>query len=328
MRALRLPSLPAQPSAPVRLHPAPLAPAPKKSKLGTTALVLGIVAVVFAVIPGLSFLAWLPALAAIGLGIATIASKSIARKGKGISGVVLGGLGFIVAIVASVSFLASLGSPSKSLVAAATDAPAKAEPAAPAAKAPATKATPKPTPTPTPVVIPVPADAVYSGTGDTVLQIAPPDGVGEPWVADVNYVGDRNFVVWSLDANMAQTDLLVNTIGAYTGSVLSAADGGSSTLEITANGDWSVVVKSLRAVPEFAGATAAGTGDFVVIYRGDPGVATITHGGSRNFVVWTYGNRNDLVVNEIGAYSGTKPWAGGPSLIEVKADGPWSITVG
>lgn len=87
--------------------PAP-APVVGKSRLGIWALVLGIIAMVFAVIPGLSFIAGMPALAALTVGIIALVRRT-PRRGKPITGVVLGGSALIVSIVVSASFASTVG---------------------------------------------------------------------------------------------------------------------------------------------------------------------------------------------------------------------------
>lgn len=67
--------------------------------------------------------------------------------------------------------------------------------------------------------------------------------------------------------------------------------------------------------------------DAVLLYDGGPATWTITHDGSSNIAVIAYGGMfPDLLVNEIGAYSGTVPASAGPSVVTVRADGSWSIT--
>jgi len=185
-------------------------------------------------------------------------------------------------------------------------------------------------PTPTRTVAPIPADVVLSGHGDAVIKASALDGADEPGVATFTHDGSSNFTVWSLDANVNQLDLLVNTIGAYKGTVLFDKQSGQHTesLQITADGNWTVTLHSIRALRSFDATGATGHGDDVLIYRGNAGAATITHDGSSNFVVWTYGDQTNLVVNEIGAYGGSVRWTKGPELVTVTADGNWSIKVG
>lgn len=89
------------------LAPPAAAPAPAKSPLASWALVLGIVTVVFAIIPGLSFVAGLPGFAALGLGLVALL-KRMPRMGRSITGMALGGAGIFLALVVSVGFIVSL----------------------------------------------------------------------------------------------------------------------------------------------------------------------------------------------------------------------------
>lgn len=291
----------------------PIAPKPKGG-LALAALILGIVAIVCAVIPGLSFIAFVPALVALVLGIIGLATKAPGR-GKALAGVILGPVAFVVAIVVSVSFIAG---DVRSTVDDAEPAPITAP------ESPSAEEEPEPEPT-----VEVPADIVYSGTGDSILAIALPDGPGQVAVATLTHDGSRNFAIFSLDAGMAQQDLIVNTIGPYQGTMLfNAGFGGDpSSLEITADGNWTVTMKSVLSLRQFSGDAVTGVGDDVVLYLGDSGAATISHDGSRNFAIWLYGDSTDLVVNEIGPYDGTVRWIAGPSVVAVTADGNWGVTV-
>lgn len=56
---------------------------------------------------------------------------------------------------------------------------------------------------------------------------------------------------------------------------------------------------------------------------------TLTHNGGSNFIIWAYfpDNDRDLLVNEIGPYQGVRSIMGaGDVMLEVKADGQWSMT--
>ena len=114
----------------------PAAPPARSSGLSIAALAVGIAAFVSAVIPGLSFVAFIPALVAIGLGIAALVSRAGAR-GAAVAGLVLGPVSLIVAIIVSVAFAASVVTP-QSGPAPVEDSPAAEapveEPAAPAAE--------------------------------------------------------------------------------------------------------------------------------------------------------------------------------------------------
>lgn len=57
--------------------------------------------------------------------------------------------------------------------------------------------------------------------------------------------------------------------------------------------------------------------------------ATLTHSGSSNFIVHTFrGAEEDFLVNEIGAYQGSRPIFGEePIVFDIDADGAWSIRI-
>jgi len=80
----------------------------------------------------------------------------------------------------------------------------------------------------------------------------------------------------------------------------------------------------------------SGRGDDVVrLDKPDvPAIITLTHSGSRNFVVTNYdgnGSQIDLLVNEIGNYNGTRPLDFGASelteRLEIQADGSWTVLI-
>jgi hypothetical protein len=189
---------------------------------------------------------------------------------------------------------------------------------APTTVAPTTTA--QPTTTAPPVTARPPI--VLSGAGDDVVEV-PPEFVGDAAVLVATHSGRSNFVVRSEDG------LMVNEIGAYSGMLpLGFSTGAQGMIEIQADGSWTLEFRDLQTLERFDPGYA-GVGDYLVIYSGDGGVAQIDHDGESNFVVRTYpidGDRGDLLVNEIGPYSGRRPIPEA-SLLEINADGNWSITV-
>jgi hypothetical protein len=172
---------------------------------------------------------------------------------------------------------------------------------------------------------PPPTPVVLSGSGDAVQPVTLPDVAN---IATIGYSGDGNFAVWALDSDLEQVDLLVNVIGGYSGTVLVPDE--TTAFEITASGPWTMEVKSLRLTRSFEANAASGVGDDVVLYPGPAGIATISHDGDSNFAVWSYAvssGRGDLLVNEIGPYSGSVRFPAA-SVVQVNANGNWSITVG
>ena len=171
------------------------------------------------------------------------------------------------------------------------------------------------------------APIVQSGVGDNIVAL-PTGATGGIVIA--SHAGSCNFAVMVLDATNASTgELLVNTIGAYQGTTpwgITAFSEGVN-LQITADGEWTVQILPMGSAPALA---PSGTGDAVFVYDGPVGALAATHAGSSNFAIIeevSNGFSMGLLVNEIGAYSGTVPLSAGPSVIVVTADGAWTLVV-
>jgi len=88
-------------------------------------------------------------------------------------------------------------------------------------------------------------------------------------------------------------------------------------------------------IPTFTPVVIEGRGDDVIdvpVVTDVPVVATLTHAGTSNFAVVSYGEsggRLDLLVNEIGRYEGTVPYnfIESPAEFEISADGAWTVTL-
>ncbi|WP_051298343.1 hypothetical protein [Arthrobacter castelli] len=104
------------------------------------------------------------------------------------------------------------------------------------------------------------------------------------------------------NSNLEATDLLVNTIGNYSGTLLFddgfGGDGTETeTLEIMADGAWKIELLSLDAMKSFDDAEAiTGTGDTVFYHTGDSSIATVSYPGSSNIAIIQHGYETDLVV--------------------------------
>ncbi|QAV70833.1 TM2 domain-containing protein [Salinibacterium sp. UTAS2018] len=164
-----------------------------------------------------------------------------------------------------------------------------------------------------------------SGAGDNLITL--PAGVSAAMVT-ATHDGGMNFVVNALDADNEPTgDLLVNTIGSYTGTTVYGFNAftDATSLQITADGNWTITVAPLSTAPALA---ASGTGDGVFLFDGSAGKLTATHDGTMNFIVQEETDKAfslGLLINDIGDYSGTVPLSSGPSVISVRADGSWTL---
>lgn len=163
---------------------------------------------------------------------------------------------------------------------------------------------------------------VASGTGDYVAEGLE---VNEYGILNISHRGSSNFVIWLYDQNNRR-NLLVNTIGDYDGSVL-VDHTGTYMLEIKADGNWSVNSQALSLTKDN---NFYGKGDCVTSILNDAkGSWKITNNGDSNFIVWSYDvftNKKDLLVNEIGSYSGVvfvKHNNG--TIFQIISDGEWSI---
>jgi hypothetical protein len=104
-----------------------------------------------------------------------------------------------------------------------------------------------------------------SGTGDNLVTL--PAGATAGMVT-ATHDGSSNFSISVLDAKNASTgQLLVNTIGAYKGTSVYGFNslGDGVTLQITADGPWSLKIAPISVAPRLA---ATGAGDEVFLYDG------------------------------------------------------------
>lgn len=169
------------------------------------------------------------------------------------------------------------------------------------------------------------ATITETGTGDNLVTL--PSGASAG-IVTATHDGGGNFAISVLDASNDSTgQLLVNTIGKYSGTSEFGFNslGEGVTLEVSADGKWSLTIAPISTAPALL---AEGAGDRVFLYDGAAGKLTATHAGSGNFAVveetgedFSFG----LLINEIGAYSGTVPLSSGPSVIVVTADGKWTL---
>jgi TM2 domain-containing membrane protein YozV len=171
------------------------------------------------------------------------------------------------------------------------------------------------------------APVTENGSGDDIVTLPAGATAG---IVTATHSGSRNFSLSILDASNASTgELLVNTIGDYSGTTVYGlhAFGQGTTIKVTADGDWTLALRPISSAPALA---SSGVGDAVYLYDGDAAKLAASHDGERNFVVMEETGEAfnmGLLVNEIGAYSGTVPLSSGPSVISVQADGNWTLEV-
>jgi hypothetical protein len=203
--------------------------------------------------------------------------------------------------------------------AAATTAPATTT-AAPAS----TPATSQPAPLAQP--------QTWAGTTDGVAKFRAALTSDDSRYLTITGNAQSNFVVEELDTSGQTADLLVNTIGAYSGDLMLIPDTTIVALKVTSDGPWSIKAADVRTAPQWNGKTRlAAHGDNAYIIPGGLDALTtvnVTNVGQDNFVIYeTDDTGRNLLVNEIGSYHGTQALPQGTVAVEVQAGaGSWSIT--
>lgn len=182
--------------------------------------------------------------------------------------------------------------------------------------------TPEPTPTPTPTI---PEPVHYSGSGDDVISITPLDG---PYVFQITGNQEsRHFAVQGYDSSGGNTELLVNTTDPYSGVTIDPSMT-TELLEISASGPWSIDLVSIYEMQSIKqGETITGSNDSILLVESYGTSAYITGNQSgAHFSIKSYGTtRDDLMVNTTDPYDGTVMLKGDPVVLEIDAEGEWSI---
>jgi len=127
-------------------------------------------------------------------------------------------------------------------------------------------------------------------------------------LARVSYAGSGNFALWNYDTDGEQLNLLVNTIGIYTGTIpIDFLDNEhTGRFKIEARGNWEIELLSIEKIRrEKVPSLFTGYGNDVVFLDGNPDLLKIDASKAKsNFVIWSYGDQRDLLVNDIAPYTG------------------------
>lgn len=226
--------------------------------------------------------------------------------------------------------------PTATIAPTATPAPTNT-PAPTATPAPTNTRKPTFTPRPTLTPSPVPTPIVLEGSGDGVIDA---DTTLCPCILEVEgNQSSRHFAVENFDASGNQIDLLVNTTDAYVGRVpIDFLDSEKTArFQITARGAWKLTLFPLSIYLDYRGRNITppgkitGAGDDIVILLGSkkPDLAKVSgNQASRFFAVIAWGlNGRDLLINTTDAYDGTVIMPADALILEIKADGDWSVEI-
>ena len=166
-------------------------------------------------------------------------------------------------------------------------------------------------------------------------------------IPDSRYV----FAIWIYNADTGEReDLIVNEIGSYYGRMIvgvyfgySDVKPGRYLLEVTAGGSWDVNIEqpnpstASNLLRSYSGSGA----DVPQPFNLESGKGAVRfdmhHSGSSNFAIWLYnknGDREELLVNEIGEYDGSVlvsvggyEASAGIHYISIEADGNWEVDI-
>lgn len=213
-----------------------------------------------------------------------------------------------------------------------TETPAPTNTPVPPTETPIPTNTPIP-PTNTPIPPtntpePTPEPIFLTGTGDSLVDIEKTDAPALVRI-EGNAAG-RFFAVKNYDAAGDDIGLLVNTTDPYVGvrPLDFRNDEHTAGFEVQADGEWTIEVLPLGAIPHPEGMSYEGEGDsvFSVANIDATKVTIVGNADGRFFAVKAYSSSVDLLVNTTDPYEGTVRFDNDTIIIEVEARGAWSVT--
>jgi hypothetical protein len=174
------------------------------------------------------------------------------------------------------------------------------------------------------------ADAKYGtfegtseyGDGDLVIPV-PADATAG--LVQATNRGSEPFTVEVLDAdNQPIGELLVDADGPYSGITAYGLDDEAQpavSLRVTADGPWSIALGPVSFAKQL---TPTGAGDDVFFYNGEDSTLEFTRTGESQFAVrQTTDSGTEKLLDMVGPHEATVPITAGPSVIAIKATGPW-----
>src|SRR5690606_35472125 len=169
----------------------------------------------------------------------------------------------------------------------------------------------------------------FQGVGDDVVRVAATKLRG---IAILRHSGESNFAVWSATPSGRNSELLVNRIGDYSGTVVVNVYPWSTTagFKIHADGPWTMKFAPISYAPLWKHSKVNSRGDKVLKLKAPTrGFRTLRydHSGSSNFVVYAFPTSGSpaLLVNKIGRVSGRVAIPAGTRYVSVQADGRWTL---
>ncbi len=162
------------------------------------------------------------------------------------------------------------------------------------------------------------------GSGEDRVAVDIPGD--EPAILHLTHDGSTYVRVSSVDSDGERIRRIVRERGAYEGARPLNFDGPPVTaLDISADGDWSIVIRPLIDSRQ-ARDRIEGSGDEVVLLA-DPDAAAVeaTHQGRSRFHVRSWGHLRLGMIGSVGDYEGRIDLHPEVVAIEVVADGDWTL---
>ena len=167
------------------------------------------------------------------------------------------------------------------------------------------------------------------GYGDNIITWN-----GNGGIMSFKHTGSGYVGVTTYGINGEYIDLLVNEAGTYSGNHLFGIWVGEevSEFEIEADGGWEISLKSVfSGSKKVSGTSISGKGADVINATSacEYNKIQISHNGDGYFGVWGISPKSlfpeDLLVNEVGSYSGVVRLPEDFELIVIEANGSWQI---
>ncbi len=190
---------------------------------------------------------------------------------------------------------------------------------------------------PTPVFTTAPGGVLYTGRGDSVVEVHKTNGAA---LVHISYGATTPFEVWPYDSAGDRLPMLVQTVGHYyEGTRPLDFELGTTTasFHVTGRGPWAIEILPFGQIKTFAiPAGISGNGDDVVLLeKVTRSVLLKIEAGhaAGNFIIWAYGDRATLLVNDFAPYSKTitfdKSLASALQqvVLAIQTTGKWSIQV-
>jgi len=182
---------------------------------------------------------------------------------------------------------------------------------------------------------PQPSPISLSGSGDATPSFQAAGGLA---VLTANCGCSGNFAVDIDDSSGNQDYTPIDADGSYSGSVGENLNTAQYTLDVTADGPWTIDVTQPRDQPgaalphKYSGKGQKIVGPFAAgsAVRLQSENTTADGGNFTVEVLNSVGSEADIPVDEVGSYSGStisSGLSGTPYYLDVDSDGTWSITV-